>query len=330
MFYTASDENIRYTGRFGRTTAWTPKDNMTAVAPGSYFEFSFKGHCAVMQFDVDLTFHPHGHVYIEVDGGARVESTIEQYIRVSAKDDGPHYVKVIYKSTIEQMNRWFQPLNNKLALQGIECEELVPLAPDNRKTIEVIGDSITEGVLTDSANLTHVQQLNRPWQDDVTATYGWILAEAMDLRPCFMGFGATSLHHSGCGCVPKASEQYPYNFYECKRTFPSCDYILINHGANDRAAGNTPREDYLPNYAAFLTQIRETNPTSTIVILSPFCGAMDKVLPDFVAKWNAEHNDNVKYISSHGWVPLDPLHPTREGHATIGKNLIEAWKQLAI
>lgn len=330
MFFTASNENIRYTGRFGRTTAWTPNDNMTAVAPGSYFEFSFKGLTAVMQFDVDLSYDPHGHVYIEVDNGVRIEATIEKYIRISSKDEGPHYVKVIYKSTVEQMNRWFQPLNNKLALQGIECDELIPLAPDDRKTIEIIGDSITEGVLTDSEKVHTADQKNRPWQDDVTATYGWLLAEAVNLRPYFMGFGATSLHHGGCGCVPKASEQYPMNFFECPRTFPSCDYILINHGANDRASGNRPRADYLDNYGEFLKLLREKNPDSTIVILSPFCGAMDEVLPDFVKQWNSENNDDVKYISSHGWVPLNPLHPTREGHAIIGSHLVEEWKKLGI
>lgn len=330
MFFSASDERIRYTGRFGKTVAWTPNDNMTAVAPGSYFEFAFTGRFCELKFDLDLSYEPHGHVYIEVDGGARVEATIEKYLRLCAKDDGTHYVKVIYKSTVEQMNRWFQPLNNKMALQGIECDELVPLAPDNRKTIEIIGDSITEGVLVAENKVDIVEQKSRPWQDDVTSTYGWILAEAMDLRPYFMGFGATSLHHGGCGCVPKASEQYLYNFNDSPKTFPSCDYILINHGANDRAAGNTPRGDYLDNYADFLSLLRKENPNSTIVILSPFCGAMEDVLPDFVKKWNADNNDNVRYISSRGWVPLNPLHPLREGHATIGANLIEEWKKLGI
>lgn len=330
MFFESTNENIRYTGRWGAVNEWGAKNYMTAVAPGAYFEFAFSGDYAEMQFYTDWSQEPYGHVYIEVDGGARIESTIQKYIRITAKGEGAHCVRIIYKSTVEQMNRWCVPLNTKLSLVGIETDSLVPLAPDNRKTIEIIGDSITEGVLVASNRVHAHEGIDRPWQDDATSTYGWLLAEAMNLRPYTMGFGATGLTHSGCGCVPKASEQYPHNFRNSPVTFPSCDYILINHGANDRAPGNVPNSKYYGEYTDFLKLVRSRNPESKIVILSPFCGAMDATLPEFVENYNKENNDNIYYISSHGWVPLDPLHPLREGHAIIAKHLIEEWIKLGI
>ena len=284
MFFDCSHEYIRYTGRFGKPGG-AATGNMIAAAPGAYFEFAFSGEAAELQFNTDLSYEPHGHVYIEVDGGARIESTVQKFIRIVAKGEGPHYVKVIYKSTVQQMNRWFNPPSAKLALVGIECDGLCELAPDNRKTIEIIGDSITEGVVVANRKVHMHSMLNGPFEDDSTSTYGWLLAEAMNLRPYTMGFGGTALTHGGCGCVPRASEQYPYNFQGSPITFPSCDYILINHGTNDRAPGNVPNENYYTAYEAFLKQIRERNPKSEIVILSPFCGSMDATLPDFVEKF---------------------------------------------
>ena len=330
MFFESTNENIRYTGRFGKVNGWGANNYMTASAPGAYFEFAFTGSYAEMQLYTEFSYEPHGHVYIEIDGGARVESTIQKYIRISAKGEGPHYVKVIYKSTVEQMNRWYIPLNTKLSLVGIEAEGLVPLAPDERKTIEFIGDSITEGVLVATNKVNIQDQCNRPWQDDSTSTYAWLFAEAMNLRPYTMGYGATGLTRSGCGCVPKAADAYPYNFENSPTTYPSCDYIMINHGANDRAPGNVPNAKYYDEYYDFLKLVRSRNPESKIVILSPFCGAMDETLPAFVERYNKEQNDNIYYISSHGWVPLDPLHPLREGHAIIAKHIVEEWNKLGI
>ena len=272
MFFTCDNENFRYTGRFGECSAWAAKPNMTTVTPGAYFEFLFVGEYAEMMFDVDLSYEPRGHLYIEVDGGARIESTIEKFVRISAKGEGPHYVKVIYKSTVEQLNRWYLPLNNKLAFLGADAQGLTSLPADNRKTVEYIGDSITEGVLVATNKVYSVDAKNRPWQDDATSTWGWLFCEAMNFRPYSMGYGATGLTRSGCGCVPKAADAYPFNFEKCPINFPSCDYIIINHGANDRASGNVPNERYYVEYEAFLKLLRERNPESKIVILTPFTG----------------------------------------------------------
>ncbi|MBQ2706694.1 MAG: hypothetical protein IJF67_00415 [Clostridia bacterium] len=311
MFFDWKNENIRYTGRFGATGS-----SVSATATGACIEFAFAGKTALMQFDVDFSFDPRGHVYIEVDGGARSEATIEKYIRITAAPDKPHTVKVIYKSSVEQQHRWYLPLIGKIAFMGVEADTLLPLAPDTRRTIEFVGDSITEGVLIDpTLRVNPVDQLNRPWQDDVTATYAWLTAEKLGLRPYFMGYGAVGATRPGCGSVPKAAEAYPYNFNGSPVTYPSCDIVVCNHGANDR--GN--REGYPAEYKALLALLREKNPAAKIVVLTPFCGAFDDVLPALVDEFNRETGDSVVCISSAGWVPAEPLHPLRDGHEIIAE-----------
>ena len=68
--------SVRYTGRFGRSAG------MAATACGSYFEVAFRGSYIVLFFDTDFMPDQHGHVYLELDGGARFESDIQKYIRV--------------------------------------------------------------------------------------------------------------------------------------------------------------------------------------------------------------------------------------------------------
>ncbi|MCI8387746.1 MAG: hypothetical protein HFE63_04700 [Clostridiales bacterium] len=319
MFIKFDDPSIRYTGRFGQLG-----NTMTATACGATIDIAYSGRDCVLCFNTEFSYDPRGHIYVSVDGGARVEVTIEPYVRVSAADEGVHFVKVIYKSSVEQQHRWYLPLIGKLSFLGYEADASASLPADERKTIEFVGDSITEGVLIDEFRKIYaVGQHNRPWQDDSTATYAWLTAEALNLRPFCMGYGAVGNTHSGCGNVPKTADAYPYNFENSPVTYPSCDYILINHGANDRG-----RSNYLDEYRGVLKLIRERNPESTIIVLSPFCGAFDDVLPGFVEEFNRDNGDDVKYISSQGWVPAEPLHPLRDGHKIIAEHLVEKMKDI--
>lgn len=321
--YNFNDPSIRYTGRFGQYG-----NSMAATACGATIEIAFKGYDCVLLFNTEFNAQPFGHIYLSVDGGARIESVITPFVRVCAQSgdsETQHIVQCIYKSNVEQHHRWNQPLIGKMAFIGYEAEASGVLPDDDRKTIEFVGDSITEGVLIDAFRRVDLcDQYNRPWQDDSTATYAWLSAEALGLRPYVMGYGAVGNTHGGCGGVPRTAHAYPYNFSNSPVTYPSCDYILINHGANDR--GN--RDAYLPEYEKLLELIRSRNPESKLIVLSPFCGAFDDVLPEFVEKYNAEHGDNVHYISSHGWVPAEPLHPLREGHRIIAENLVKELKKI--
>ena len=48
----------------------------------------------------DIDRFPFPHVYISVDGGAKIEVTIDRFVRISA-DEGEHKVLVIMKSSVE-------------------------------------------------------------------------------------------------------------------------------------------------------------------------------------------------------------------------------------
>lgn len=321
MFFDYKSGAIDFVGRWAEF-----EDSMAATAPGAYFRFAFKGDYAVLNFNTNWNSHPYGHIWIQIDGGDRIEATAETYIRLSMKDSGVHNVTVIYKSNVEMHHRWYMPLVGKLALRGFEADECAEVAPDNRKTIEFVGDSITEGVLIDdfrNPDRNH-DQYNRPFQDDCTATYAWLTAENLNLIPLCMGYGAVGVTHGGCGSTPKAADGYNYCFFNKEVKYASPDYILINHGANDRGAGV---EKYLEEYEKLLDVIRAKNPDSKLISLSAFCGAYHNELGEFIENYSKKNGCDILYIDSNGWIPLEPLHPRRDGHKKIAKNLTAILKK---
>lgn len=313
-------ESVRLTGR------WDTQSPAAAVTTttGAYLEFAFFGRMALARFDVIANAEPRLHLWIELDGGDRIEAPIDSHLRIMAKDEGAHVCRIIYKGGSEKDRRWQHPLTGKVSFIGVQTEQPLKLEPDNRRTVEFVGDSITEGVLIDndfnSAKdpVGHVSEAMRCYQDDVCATYAWLTAEALDLRPIFMGYGAVGVTKEGCGSVPAAPESYPYNFESSPITHPACDLIVINHGANDR---RKPVALYLEKYAELLDVIRARNPRATVVALSAFCGAHHGELGEMIAAYNEKNACKVHFIDSFGWIPEEPLHPLRDGHATVAEHL---------
>lgn len=314
-------ESIRLTGR------WDTSDPHAAVttATGSYIEFAFEGKMALARFDVLTNATPRLHLWISIDGGDMIEAPIDSYLRVVAKEDGRHICRIIYKGGTEQDRRWYAPLTGKVSFVGVQTEKPLAIPADTRKTIEFVGDSITEGVLIDvdyyaePGEAYPLDQNNRCFQDDVCATYAWQTARALNLRPIFMGYGAVGATKAGCGNVPSAPEAYPYNFDGSPITRVEPDYILINHGANDKSK---PVELYLEKYEELLDVIRSKNPHATLISLSAFCGAHHEELGNMIAKYNEKNGTCVHFIDAFGWIPEKPLHPLRDGHTAVAKNLI--------
>lgn len=332
MFISWQDEAVRLTGRWSRTYAEKRDTHKyvqdserftTTTAAGSYFELAFEGTSAVLEFDLGFLAQPYPHLWISVDGGARIEVPVDRYLRVEAPNDGAHVVKVVYKGGMEMLPRWYGPLMGAISFIGAQAKAPAKLPDDKRRIIEFVGDSITEGVLTDAdysdtpANL--IDQFNRPYQDDNSATYAALTAQALNLRPMFQAYGAVGLTRSGCGSVPRAGLIYPYVYDGVPYTGEKPDVIIINHGANDRDA---TAEEYITRYGELIDLMRSINPDAIIVCLSPFCGAYDSEIHDFVESYNAAHEKRIHFISSKGWVPFLPLHPLRDGHRTIAAHLI--------
>jgi len=327
MFLKFDHESVRLSGRWdkrGETTWYKKIESAVTTATGSTIEFAFRGKMAVMHFDLTWNEKPYPHLWISVDDGAKVEVPLERFIRIEAESEGVHVVKAIYKGGVEMHHRWNEPLIGKIAFCGVEVDEDALLPKDSRKIIEFVGDSITEGVLVDASyNPNSNDQLNRPYQDDVTATYAYLTAQNLNMNPIFMGYGATGLTHGGCGSVPKAIEAYPYCYNNAPYN-PEADYIVINHGANDQRSS---AEEYLKEYEEFLKLVRNLNPTAKIIILSPFCGAFADDLEQFVTSYNSKWNESIFFINSKGWVSPEPIHPLRDGHKIIAKQLTEELKK---
>ena len=264
-----------------------------------------------------------------MDGGPRIEAPLDKYLRLNAKDEGPHVVEVIFKGAMEEQHRWYEPLVGKVAFVGIEADAAAELPEDNRKSIQFIGDSITEGVLTDDKYRIQRyaeyarwnEQPNRPCQDDVTATYGWITAEALNLKPLWYAYGATSLSRPGpISSMPRSVEGYDWCYNGAPVENQEPDYVVINHGANDRGV---PPEEYFKNYEELVNRIRERSPKAKVFALGAFVGAFAADFPAFVEAYKEKYGYEIVFIDTTGWLPADhPLHPTRWGHQTVADNLI--------
>ncbi len=322
-----SHESIRLTGRWDTTS----EHAAVTTATGSYIEFAFEGRIALAHFDVFSNEAPYLHLWVQLDGGDLFEAPIDNHLRVIAKKAGHHVCRIIYRGGAEAHRRWYAPLTGKVSFMGVQVEKAAALPEDNRPVIEFVGDSITEGVLIDMDHWqggmpkAYIDQYNRRFQDDACATYAWLTAEALNLRPIIMGYGAVGVTKSGQGAVPPATEAYLYNFDGSPITHKPADYILVNHGANDRGAAE---ELYLEKYAALLDIIRKRNPDSTIISLSAFCGAHHEALGKMIAAYNEKNGCHVHFIDSNGWVPVEPLHPLRDGHITISEHLIPALREI--
>jgi len=321
MFIDYKHPSVFLNGRFSELNKAA-----VATATGSSIYIAFKGEEIILHFDTSHMQSARPHIYMVLDGGAFIESAIDDYLRVYANDAGEHVLWIIYKGGMEIAHRWYQPLQGKLAFKGAEVADIAELPKDDRKTIEFVGDSITEGVLIDAsyAPNKNEDQQNRAFQDDVTATYAWLTAKALGLRSLHMGYGAVGVTKSGCGSVPKAADAYPYCFDRHPVRYEDPDFILINHGANDHGAGV---DRYIAEYEHLLDVIRELRPTSRIISTCCFRGHFKVELEAMINKYNEKHGTDIVYIDASSWVPYDPIHPLRDGHRIIAENLAPILKE---
>ncbi len=327
IIYPDSDK-IRYTGRWNIgekfvTGRW-PKNAAKSTANGNYFEFGFCGDYAIIGFDISYCRTPFPHMYINVDDGANIEVPLDRFIRISAKD-GKHKVRVIMKGSVESHHRWFEPIESCVSLLDIEADAFWDLPEDNRPVIEFIGDSVTEGIEVDGHLKYYKSNDDMVYWDDATATYAWLTAEKLNLRPVIMAYGSLGTTQTGAGNIPPVGISYKYYSDGSPMDSINADFIVINHGANDRFADT---EVFTQKYLEFLDIVRERNPKSKIIALTPFFGCLTKEIKTAVDKHNAEKGDDVIYIDSTGWIPPEPVHPSREGHKTVAEKFSEILKKL--
>ncbi len=314
--------SIRYIGRWGVTD-----QAAITTTPGAYFEVAFSGNSIVLHFETQWLLTPYPHLWISMDDGARVEVPVTRYIRLEAPSEGNHVVRIIYKSALESAPRWYRPLIGRIEFLGYTTETEGMLPENTRPRIEFVGDSITEGVLIDEGSVLESDVFARPYQDDVCATYAWLTAEALNLEPLFMGYGAVGVTKGGCGAVPRAAVAYPYCYDGVPVPYDEPEYILINHGANDRLK---PEAEYTMYYMELLRVIAQKNSHAHLIVLSPFCGVFADALKRVVRDFSAVYDNPIDFINASGWIPAAPLHPARDGHKIIAERLTRELLALGI
>ena len=308
-----NDQSLRFVGRWKVT-----EDKAVTTVPGSHFYLAFEGKSAVLHFETMWLIAPYPHLWISVDDGAWIEVPIEKHLRIQARTEGNHVVKVVYKSAIEKAHRWYLPLCGCAELVGVDAKPGV-LPEFHQKTIEFVGDSITEGVLIDEEISNGTKYHGRPYQDDVMAGYSWLSVEALNLEPLYMGYGAVGVTRSGQGSVPRACESYPYCFHNEKIEYSEPDYILINHGANDQF---DTEENFVKCYMELLDVIMGIHPHSTLILLQPFCGVFKQGMILVKEQFEKKYEKTAHLILTEGWIPAEPLHPHRDGHQIVAEHLI--------
>ncbi len=312
------DASISYTGRFSLY-----EGAMTATTSGAQIKIAFKGDTIRLLFDVKTNERTMPHLWLVLDGGAKVEVPLDAFLRLETTP-GEHILEVIFKGSVETQPRFCHPLVGKISFLGYDLAEPGTLPEDNRKTIEFVGDSITEGVLIDAQTGEYGNAVCQSHATDATATYGWIAAEELGLRHYHMGYGYVGVTHLGNGGVPLVQEAYPWCFQDAPIAYHP-DYVVINIGTNDREA---PAEEFYAGYWKLLDAIRTCHPDAKIFSLCPFIQGHVSTQKKLIADYNREKGENILFIPTEGWLPPSPVHPLRQSHRYAGERLAEELRKI--
>lgn len=316
-------DSVAYTGRWHITA-----DRAAATACGSSLRIGFSGAYALLTFDVSHCRPPFPHLYLSLDGGARIETAVSDRIRVRATDSGTHELTVLLKSSSEAQERWTDPVAC-VKFTGCIDTPPAPLAPDTRPVLEIIGDSITEGtsVSPELALYTGERwQENLVYTNDVCASYSYQTAALLNCRPVFMGYGMLGTTAVGGGNIPCVPDSYPY----VQNGVPydgHADFIIINHGTNDQ---RTDSPTFRIAYRRLLEVVCARNPDAEIWTLLPFCGVFRTEISETVEAFRAESGRLLHVVDTAGWVPLEPLHPDEANHKKAAEKLTAIIRQTAV
>lgn len=307
-----TQSNLRFVGRWKCSA-----EQAVTTTPGAYFYLAYRGNDAILHFDTQWVSPSKPHLWICVDNGPSVEVPLDRHLRLHAETAGNHVIKVIFKSAVEVEHRWHLPLQSAICFVGYDAQAPGDLPEIHQPIVEFVGDSITEGVLVDEALGSSV--FDRPYQDDSTATYAWLTAQALGWEPIIMGYGAVGVTRGGNGGVPAAAKAYPFCFADTPIDYGEVSRVIVNYGANDR---NGNPEAFCEGYLALLDTISKHHANARITVVQPFCGVFTKELEAVVQAFQKSHTQSINLIKTQGWIPSEPLHPDRVGHRKVADLLI--------
>lgn len=232
---------------------------------------------------------------------------------------GNHQIKVWVDGIFE--GDWFWTDSAKgIFIKNVNIEDgaYIRKPIDNRKTIAVIGDSITEGV-----NVRGTGGL--PIDASGYNVYSNTLARILDLRPLVHGFGATGIAVGGSGQVPKYMTSIA-NYRQGKRAFNEDipNYILINGGTND-GGNSVPNATFTSEYQSLIDNQKNKYPAAKIILLVPFNG----VYKTQIKALGVNNSLDVIDLSLFAGISTsDGTHPDLTGTVKMAEQLAGAMKNI--
>ncbi len=316
----------------------------TTTQPGAYLTFGFQSATVHLNIDTTaLASLPSGTTPVvrwQIDGGSPQNYQIapgdEQILLNSVPlAAGKHFCKIWFVAADYRQDRWTVPAE-ALRITGLTLDGGgTTVAPTLlTKRILFFGDSITEGVRTESA-------LNIPMRDDdATHAFPYTCAAALNAEFGVVGVarqGWTIAGYDGSN-VPAFASSWPLEFAGKPRIFsPAPDYVINAEGTNDSNNHADPLQ-VMATVQTWLVAARSAMPTSRICIMVPFSGFERDAITQAVQNYRASHpSDKNVFLIDLGTQPLladlsgtsssqayDGFHPNAATSEALGVKLAAA------
>ena len=268
-----SNPYFNYSGRVEKLA----DDKVILIGSAASVSFNFKGNsCTISLQSVDSWEH-HNYVSLELDGEyigrLKIEKGALQSYPISVTKKKKTHHLAVYKAT---------EASNGGILFGGTTAKLTKGNPENKKKIELIGDSITCGMGND---LTTVPCGAGEWFDQHNAylAYGPVLSRAVNADFVLSSVSGIGMYrnwndeHKNESIMPDVYENLYLNTTNTKRydfTFQP-DIVSICLGTNDLSDGDGKKErlpfneeKYVSNYINFIKTIYKHAPNTRIVLLN--------------------------------------------------------------
>ena len=285
--FAASLDKLHFVGRWDRRDA----AKAVTVNSGSYVLAHFDAAGVAARFDVSANQPPLPTVTWKVDDGEWQEAEIAPVVQLAEKlapsgvpvggKSAGHTLTLMARGLDEHQSRWSPPLVASLTFAGLNFADsgggkLLDPLPEWEKPklkMEILGDSITEGVLV------HPERPGKktwPWRTDGRLAYSCQTAFRLGAQCRQVGFGAQGVTHGGSGGAAPAPGAFNFFYKDCPRDDWQADLVVINQGTND---GGAPADKFRPPYRKLLDEIRSAYPKARIAAMRPFNGRTPRTSP---------------------------------------------------
>ena len=281
---------------------WAVDGTASAVTtqPGAYLTAGFQS--ANVRLDIDTSFlaalpdRSGPRIRWQVDSGPAqtyqlAAGDAQIPLNSSALSAGTHTFKVWLIASDYRQDRWKLPVES-LRITGLTLDAGGSTVASTLLTKRVLffGDSITEGVHTESAHGDPTRD------DDATHAFAYPCAAALNAEFGVVGEprqGWTIAAQEGSN-VPAFPASWPLQFSGKSRTFsPSPDYVIVQQGVNDALAPADPAQ-VKAAVQSWLVAARAAMPTSRLCIVVPFGGFERDALTQGVQAYKSAHATDTK------------------------------------